>query len=85
MALSNKERQALYRERHIKRADGEKERLTLVLDAGTKAHLARIAAHYGYASVTDLIERWAVQTVSEIEEAIEREAKKETKRPRKRP
>jgi hypothetical protein len=66
-ALTPAERQARWRERHVEGDDGERERLQFVFLAGTKERLAKIAAHYGYKSITALIEQWAVQTVSEID------------------
>jgi len=74
---ANAERVARWREQHIKSVDGEKERLTLVLDVGTKARLQRIADYYGYRSITSLLESWAMRTASDIDDATERNAKEE--------
>ena len=74
---ANAERVARWREQHIKSVDGEKERLTLVLDVGTKTRLQRIADYYGYRSITALLESWAMQTASDIVDATERNAKEE--------
>ena len=74
---ANAERVARWREQHIKRVDGEKERLTLVLDVGTKARLQRIADYYGYRSITALLESWAMQTASDVADTTERNAKEE--------
>jgi hypothetical protein len=54
MALTNAEKQARYRERHLG-VDGEKRRLTLFIDAGTGAQLDRLAHRKGY-SVTAVVE-----------------------------
>jgi hypothetical protein len=72
---ANAEAQARWRERHVDGVDGEKERLQLVLVIGTKARLRRIAEHYGYPSITALLESWATQTASDIDDAAERAAR----------
>jgi macrodomain Ter protein organizer (MatP/YcbG family) len=54
MALSNCEKQARYRERHLG-ADGKKARVGLILDATTRAKMARLARHKGY-TITALVE-----------------------------
>ena len=75
---ANAERVARWREQHIKSVDGEKERLTLVLDVGTKARLQRIADYYGHRSITALLESWAMQTASDVTpHTTERNAKEE--------
>jgi hypothetical protein len=57
MPMTNAERQQAYRDRHL--GDGrEKRRIQLLLSAGTRAQLARIARHKRY-TVTALIEEWA--------------------------
>jgi hypothetical protein len=57
MALTNAEKQARYRERHLG-IEGEKARLQLFLSAATRAQLDRLARHKGY-TVTALIEELA--------------------------
>jgi hypothetical protein len=57
MVLTNAERQARYRERHLG-VDGEKSRIQLFLNATTRAQLDRLARHKGY-TVTALVEEWA--------------------------
>jgi hypothetical protein len=54
MALTNAEKQARYRERHLG-VNGEKRRLTLFIDATTGAQLDRLAYRKGY-SVTAVVE-----------------------------
>ena len=54
MALTNAEKQARYRERHLG-VNGEKRRLTLFIDATTVAQLDRLAHRKGY-SVTAVVE-----------------------------
>jgi predicted DNA-binding ribbon-helix-helix protein len=54
MALSNTEKQARYRKRHLG-VDGEKARVGLILDASTRAQMGRLARHRGY-TITALIE-----------------------------
>ncbi len=74
-AMTSAERQERWRKQHLESADGEKESAHFVFEVGTKKRLAKIAAQYGYKSSTALIERWAKQTVSEIDDATERAAK----------
>jgi hypothetical protein len=57
MALTNAEKQAHYRERHLG-VDGDKARVQLFLNAGTRARLDRLARHSG-CTVTALIEELA--------------------------
>ena len=59
MTLSNAERQARYRERHLRRGGG-KRRIQLFVNIPTKAkaRLSRLARHKCY-SLTALIEEWA--------------------------
>jgi hypothetical protein len=69
---ANAARVADWRAQHL---DHDKERLTLVLDVGTKARLQRIADHYGYRSITAMLESWAMQTASDIDAEPEHKAK----------
>jgi hypothetical protein len=64
MALTNAEKQARYRERHLG-VNGEKRRLTLFIDATTGAQLERLAHHKGY-SVTALVEELAASAERRI-------------------
>ena len=75
--LTNAERQARYREKHMESIEGDKERAQFMFEIGTKKRLARIARHYGYLSATALIEQWAAQVASEVAEKEEQKAKKE--------
>jgi hypothetical protein len=67
MALSNAEKQARYRERHLG-VDGTKRRVTLYIGAAAKGRIDRLAHRKGY-SMTALIEEWAaarhVETVGQ--------------------
>jgi hypothetical protein len=54
MALTNAERQARCRERHLKSEDGTKLCAQFIFDASTRAQLKRIGRHKG-CSVTSLI------------------------------
>jgi predicted nicotinamide N-methyase len=65
MALSNAEKQARWRERHLDSTDGTKMRAQFVFDAGTSAQLKRIAAHKD-CSVTALIREWAASAERRI-------------------
>lgn len=74
--LTNAERQARYREKHLENIEGDKERAQFTFEMGTKRRLERIACHYGYPSATALIEQWAAQVASDVAEREEQEAKK---------
>jgi predicted DNA-binding ribbon-helix-helix protein len=54
MALSNTEKQARYRERHLG-VDGDKARVGLILNATTRAKMDRLARRKGY-TITALVE-----------------------------
>ena len=45
MAQSNAARQQAYRQRHLQDVDGGSTRLTVILSAGAKAQLTRLARH----------------------------------------
>lgn len=47
MAKTNAERQAAYRERHLKHEDGTKGRLNMLVSVQARAKLERIASCYG--------------------------------------
>jgi hypothetical protein len=57
MALTNAQKQARYRERHLG-VDGEKARVQFFLSANTKAQLGRLARRKDY-TVTALVEELA--------------------------
>jgi hypothetical protein len=73
--LTNAQRQARYRERHMEGVDGDKERAQFIFAVGTKKRLARVARHYGL-TPTRLIEQWSRQMASEIADQKEREARR---------
>jgi hypothetical protein len=73
--LTNAERQARYREKHVESVEGDKERAQFIFEIGTKKRLERIARHYGL-SATVLIQQWAAQVASEVAEKEEQKAKK---------
>lgn len=75
--LTNAERQARYRQKHLENIEGDKERAQFMFEKGTKRRLERIACHYGYPSATALIEQWAAQVASDVAEREEQEAKKQ--------
>jgi macrodomain Ter protein organizer (MatP/YcbG family) len=54
VTLTNAEKQARYRERHLG-VDGEKVRVGLNLNASTRAKMGRLARHRGY-TITALVE-----------------------------
>jgi hypothetical protein len=63
MALTNAEKQARWRERHLD--NGTKTRAQFVFDVSTTKQLKRVAAHKGR-SVTSLIREWAASAERRI-------------------
>jgi hypothetical protein len=67
MVLTNIEKQARYRERHLG-VDGEKVRVGLILDATTKAKVIRLARHKGYTITVEKLvesaERWVTSKLT---------------------
>jgi hypothetical protein len=76
MALSNAEKQARWRERHLKDVNGTKLRAQFVFDANTIRQLKRVAKHRE-CSVASLIREWAANAERRI---VERLSPKEEKR-----
>jgi hypothetical protein len=58
MALTNAEKHASWRGRHLKNENGTKMRAQFIFDASTRAQLKRIGCHKG-SSMTSLIKEWA--------------------------
>jgi hypothetical protein len=73
MALTNAEKQARWRERHLKNENGTKLRAQFIFDASTRAQLKRIACHKG-CSVTSLIKEWAASAERRITHQLSGEA-----------
>jgi hypothetical protein len=65
MALTNAEKQARWRERHLKHENGTKLRAQFIFDLGTTKQLKRVASHKGR-SVTSLIREWAASAERRI-------------------
>ena len=63
MAKSNAERQAAYRQRHLKDVNGTDERLSLLVDIRAKRALERLAARYGVTQRA-MIERLLIEADS---------------------
>jgi hypothetical protein len=59
MAKNSAQRQAAYRERHLKHENGQGERLNLVIDLHAKRAIERLAICYGVTQ-KDIIERLAL-------------------------
>jgi hypothetical protein len=75
MALTNAEKQARYRDRHLG-IDGEKARVQLFLSTSSKAQLDRVACYKGY-TVTALIEELASQAEHKIVNRLAPKAQRE--------
>jgi hypothetical protein len=65
MALTNAEKHASWRGRHLKNENGTKMRAQFIFDASTRAQLKRIGRHKGCA-VTSLIKEWAASAERRI-------------------
>jgi hypothetical protein len=76
MALTNAEKQARWRERHLDNDNGTKTRAQFVFDVGTTKQLKQVAAPKGR-SVTPLIREWAANAERRI---VERLSPREEKR-----
>ena len=76
MAITNAEKQARWRERHLKNENGTKLRAQFIFDASTKAQLKRIARHKG-CSVTSLIKEWAASAERRITHQLSGKALKQ--------
>jgi hypothetical protein len=69
MALTNVEKQASWRERHLKNENGNKLRAQFIFDASSRAQLKRIACHKN-CSVTSLIKEWAASAERRITDQL---------------
>jgi hypothetical protein len=69
MALTNAEKEARWRERHLKDENGTKLRAQFVFDVSTTNQLKRVAAHRGR-SVAALIREWAASAERRIIERL---------------
>jgi cytidylate kinase len=75
LPLTNAEKQARYRERHLG-IDGEKARVQLFLNASAKARLHRLARYKGY-TVTALVEELASRAEQRIVNRLIAKARRE--------
>jgi hypothetical protein len=64
-ALTNAQRQAAYRQRHLKSEDGTGERLNVVIDAQAKKALERLSIHYGVTNKL-MLERMVLNVQTQI-------------------
>lgn len=65
MAMTNAEKQARYREKHLKGVDGGKERLQAIISVNAKLALDRLAQHHGV-TLAALVERLALEEASRV-------------------
>lgn len=63
--MSNAERQAAYRKRHLQDADGQGERLNMVVPVQARAQLIRLARHSN-SSQRELLARMLAETESKV-------------------
>ncbi len=69
MGMTNAERQAAYRARHFKAADGERERLSLAVSVTAKAQLLRLTSCYGVTQ-REVVESLLAQAERALSEAM---------------
>jgi hypothetical protein len=74
MALTNAEKQARHRERHLGE-NGTKMALHLFVEATTKAKLKRLARHKG-CTMPALIEEWATRADRRVADKLSGKARK---------
>jgi hypothetical protein len=67
--LTNAEKQARYRAKHLETADSDRERLSLLLSAGTKQRLERVAKWHGHTSISSYIDALAKDEDTRIGDA----------------
>ena len=73
--MTNAERQAAYRKRHLQDIDGQGERLNMVVPITTKAQLTRLARHFGITQ-RELLARVLGETESKVVDGLSRAAEK---------
>lgn len=72
MALSNREKQAAFRARHIKGDDADRERLHLLVSVPVKRALERIARHHGLSQAA-MLERLILDAQDQITRGMDNE------------
>jgi len=70
MAMSNAQRQAAYRARHLKSEDVQNQRLNLMIDLHAKCALERLALCYGVTQRT-LLQTLLIQAQREVIQRID--------------
>ena len=73
--MSNAERQAAWRKRHLQDVDGQGERLNMVVPVQTKAQPTRLARHFGITQ-RELLARVLAETESKVVDGLSRSAEK---------
>ncbi len=72
MALTNAEKQARYRERHLKDVEGMRERLQAVVSIQAKRALESLARHHG-ATLAGIVERLALEEQARVTAGMDAE------------
>ena len=65
MAQNSAQRQAAYRQKHLKEMDGGKERLQAIISAPAKQSLDRLARHHGL-TLAALVERLSLEEAARV-------------------
>lgn len=73
--MTNAERQAAYRKRHLLDVDGQGERLNMVVPITTKAQLTRLTRHFGVTQ-RELMARVLAEAESKVVDGLGRAAEK---------
>ncbi|MBL8473666.1 MAG: hypothetical protein JNM98_17875 [Rhodocyclaceae bacterium] len=72
MAMSNREKQAAFRARHIKGDEADRERLHLLVPVRVKRALERIARHHGLSQAA-MLERFILDAQDQITRGMDNE------------
>ena len=75
--MTNAERQAAYRKRHVQDVDGQGERLNMVVPIQTKAQLSRLTKHYGVTQ-RELLARVLAEAESKVVDGLSRQRRRPT-------
>lgn len=74
-AMTNAERQAAYRKRHLQDVDGQGERLNMVVSVQAKAQLTRLARHFGVTQ-REMLARVLAESESKVVDGLSRAGEK---------
>jgi hypothetical protein len=73
--MTNAQRQAAYRKRHLQDVDGQGDRINMVVSVQAMAQLTRLATHYGVTQ-RELVARVLAEAESKVVDGLSRAAQK---------